>query len=121
MYLAASRLCHQRPERTFHTGGIPWPVCGRCSGLYLAAPIGAAVALLSRRRRSAARADRPDPRWRVRLAVAALPTAITLLLEWSDVMIVTSVARAVAALPLGLMVAWTLIEVLPIRRANQVH
>ena len=35
IYVAASRVCHQTPERSFHTGGVKWPVCGRCSGLYL--------------------------------------------------------------------------------------
>jgi hypothetical protein len=89
--------------------------------LYLAAPAGGAIALARRRRRRVAHADPPDPRWRMRLAVAALPTAVTLVLEWSGAMSVTSLVRAVAALPLGLMVAWTAIEVLPVARANQVH
>ena len=43
-----SRICHQRPERSFHTAGAQWPVCGRCSGLYLAVPLGALLALSPR-------------------------------------------------------------------------
>jgi uncharacterized membrane protein len=118
-YFAASRLCHQRPDRTFHAGGAPWPVCGRCSGLYLAAPVGAAAALVRRRRRRSDLTDQPSLRWAFWLAAAALPTGITLFLEWSGVMSITSVARAVAATPLGLAVAWALIDVLP--RVNRVH
>ena len=40
VYLAGGRICHQLPERSFHTHGVAWPVCARCSGLYLAAPFG---------------------------------------------------------------------------------
>src|SRR2546423_711313 len=35
IYAAASRVCHQRPDRSFFTEGIQWPVCGRGAGLYL--------------------------------------------------------------------------------------
>jgi len=38
VYLAGGRICHQRPERSFATRDVQWPVCARCSGLYLAAP-----------------------------------------------------------------------------------
>ena len=50
VYLSASRLCHQRADRSFHTAGVQWPVCARCSGLYLAAPVGAVAAVIGRRR-----------------------------------------------------------------------
>jgi len=29
------RFCHQRPERSFHFNGRPWPLCARCSGIVL--------------------------------------------------------------------------------------
>ena len=51
LYAAGSRICHQRPERSFHTAGVKWPVCGRCSGLYLGAPAGALAAIVMARRR----------------------------------------------------------------------
>ena len=93
VYLAASRICHQRPERSFHTARVQWPVCGRCSGLYAGAPIGALIALALIRRRRASRAA-------LLLAVACVPTAATIVLEWLG-MPMTSEARAIAAVPLG--------------------
>ena len=101
VYTAAARVCHQRPDRSFHTAGTPWPVCGRCSGLYLAAPVGAVLGWSRRLRpRGSARA------W---LAAAALPTALTLGLEWWGLPM-TNVARALAALPLGAAVAAILVR-----------
>jgi uncharacterized membrane protein len=103
VYAAASRVCHQRPDRSFFTAGIQWPVCGRCSGLYLAAPFGAVWAL---RRRS----DSADLRARSILAVASLPTIVTLLLEWPAIASPTNLVRAAAAVPLGLATAWVLVR-----------
>jgi uncharacterized membrane protein len=102
VYLAASRVCHQRPERSFQSAGVKWPVCGRCSGLYLAAPAGALVGalVLGRRRYSPVRL----------LAIAAIPTAITIALEWPHLADVTNVHRFVAALPLGAAIAYVLVR-----------
>jgi uncharacterized membrane protein len=104
VYVAASRVCHQRPERSFHTADVQWPVCGRCAGLYLAAPIGALTAWLMRRR---ARGMRTST-W---LAIAALPTAATLVFEWLDLAHVTNIDRALAALPLGAAIAFAVVAV----------
>ena len=101
VYGVASRVCHQRPERSFETAGAQWPVCGRCSGLYLAAPIGAVLGMIGwgRTRGSA----------RVWLLAAALPTLVTLVLEWSGAS-VGNVVRAASALPLGAVIAAVLVE-----------
>src|SRR5262245_62149296 len=118
VYAAASRVCHQRPDRSFHTAGVKWPVCGRCSGLYFAAPIGALAAAIALGRRARARrqltpstsSGRPEfiaGRW---LAVAAVPTAATLIVEWLNLAPVSNLARAVAALPLGAMIAFVLVR-----------
>lgn len=105
VYLAASRVCHQLPQRSFSTAGVQWPVCARCSGLYLAAPVGAMVAGLSlRRRRSAARL-----RWW--LAAAAVPTAVTVGLEWLGLAAPSNLVRFVAALPLGALVAYVIVRI----------
>jgi len=94
IYLAASSVCHQRPERSFHAGSAQWTVCARCAGLYLAAPMGAIAAMwLSRRVRLG---------W---VAVAAVPTALTWGLETAGLAPISNLARFIAALPLGAAVA----------------
>jgi uncharacterized membrane protein len=105
VYQAASYLCHQLPARSFFTAGVQWPVCARCTGLYLAAPIGAiaAAAGLSRRRPLD-----PVTRWTV---VAAVPTVLTLALEWSGVTPPSGAARLITALPLGAMIAYVIVRV----------
>ncbi|MEO7190647.1 MAG: DUF2085 domain-containing protein [Vicinamibacterales bacterium] len=107
VYMAASRVCHQRPERSFHTHDVQWPVCGRCSGLYLAAPLGAALALLPASQRRSRRFVR------VALVLAAIPTALTVVLEQSGLVGITNMVRAMAATPLGLALAWTIVSVAP--------
>ena len=111
VYLSAGRVCHQRPERSFHTSGIVWPVCGRCAGLYLAAPFGALIALT--RRRGAA-----TPSWRW-MAVAAAPTALTWALEFFSIVPVSSIVRALAAVPLGAAVAFAIVAV--VRRPSSIE
>jgi uncharacterized membrane protein len=103
VYRATSHICHQRPERSFHTGGAPWPVCGRCAGLYLAAPAGALLALARGRRM---RRDR-TLLW---LAAASAPTALTLGVEWLEPASVSNTVRLVAALPLGAMAAYVIVR-----------
>ena len=103
VYAAASRVCHQRPDRSFFTAGFQWPVCGRCSGLYLAAPFGA---LWARRRRGGS----ADLGAKSVVVLASLPTAVTLLLEWSAIASLTNLVRAAAAAPLGVAVAWVLVR-----------
>src|SRR5262249_4462682 len=104
VYAAASRVCHQRPDRSFHTAGVKWAVCGRCSGLYLSAPLGALAAGMALRRRARASGQLA---W---LAVAAVPTAVTLIVEWLNLAPVSNLVRALAALPLGAMIAFILVR-----------
>jgi hypothetical protein len=105
VYMAASRICHQRPDRSFFTAGVQWPVCGRCSGLYLAAPVGAVLAVAGHRRRSTPQTAR------TLVAAAALPTIATLGLEWLQLTAISNLARAAAAAPLGAAIAWVLVRV----------
>jgi len=105
VYLAASRVCHQLPERSFHTAGVQWPVCGRCSGLYLAAPLGALAGVLVSARRL------PDRRAVVGLTAAALPALVTFGLEHLTTVPVGNVTRLLTALPLGATVAFVIVRV----------
>ena len=103
VYAAGSRICHQKPDRSFHTSGVAWPVCARCSGLYLAAPFGAMAALWLGRtltRRAAL----------TFMIVAALPSAMTLTWEWVSGTMPSNGVRAVAALPLGAAVAYLIVR-----------
>jgi uncharacterized membrane protein len=103
VYMSCSRICHQRPERSFRTDGTQWPVCGRCAGLYLAAPLGALVAAGSRRRLRGSAI--------VLLSIAAVPSLLTLVIEYAGLAPVSSLARALAALPLGAAIAFAIVDV----------
>jgi uncharacterized membrane protein len=102
VYLVGSRVCHQRPERSFHLAGVAWPVCARCSGLYLGAAAGGWLGL-------AAWAPRARRHARWMLVVAAAPTAATWLAESILDAPVTTGARLFAALPLGAALAATIV------------
>src|SRR3954464_9533095 len=100
LYAVGSQICHQRPERSFHLFASQLPVCGRCLGIYAGAALGSMLAI--------------DPRARARLAWrsprallvgGSIPTALTLLLEWSGMWAGSNAARAAAGLPLGFVVA----------------
>jgi uncharacterized membrane protein len=103
VYMSGGLVCHQRDDRSFHTHGMKWPVCARCSGLYLAAPLGALVALAGGRglRRS---------RDLKMLALCAFPTAAAFVLEHGGIASITSTQRFIAALPLGAAVAWVVVR-----------
>ncbi len=99
VWLAGSFICHQRPERSFHAEGVQYPVCARCTGLYVAAPFGLLAVMLLRRRATAT-----YRRWRYIVLIAAVPTVVSILLEQvggpSD-----TISRMMAALPLGAALA----------------
>lgn len=105
VYQSASYLCHQLPARSFFTAGVQWPVCARCTGLYLSAPVGASAAVMGLSHR---RPLDPVTRWTV---IASMPTVLTLVLEWSHVTPPSGAARFLAALPLGAMIAYLLVRV----------
>jgi uncharacterized membrane protein len=95
VYLLGSVVCHQIPERSFYASGVQFPVCARCTGLYLGGLIGLAIWLVYRPRVLTSTAARRA------LLVAALPTLLTLItadLGWWDP---ANVTRAALAAPLG--------------------
>jgi uncharacterized membrane protein len=93
-YEIGARICHQRPERSFHIAGVQMPVCARCFGLYFSGALGLSLAWLQRRRLS-------PMVTRVALAVAALPIVVTVALEYLGTIAPTNVERMLTALPLG--------------------
>jgi uncharacterized membrane protein len=104
VYGLASLICHQRPERSFVLNGRQFPVCARCTGLYVAGALAAAAAWLGARR---------VPRsTRGFLMLAAIPTAATIPIEWLGLSPLSNVIRAGAALPLGAAAGWTFVRLL---------
>lgn len=80
IYLAGRAVCHQRRDRSFVAAGYPMPVCARCTGLYAGAPLACLMALVlpgGRARRLWAWA-----RTRRGLLAAALPTVVSVVVEW---------------------------------------
>ena len=101
IYAAGSVVCHQIPERSFHLAGFQLPVCARCLGIYA----GAAAASIH----GLSMLVTDSTRWRIlsrRAArnvflVSALPTLVTVGLEWGGVWHGTNVVRGIAGIALG--------------------
>ncbi|MDR1988947.1 MAG: DUF2085 domain-containing protein [Acidobacteriaceae bacterium] len=116
MYGVGAVICHQRPERSFFVSGVQMPVCARCAGLYAGAAL-AAVAVAMRGRRRAPDRDV----LRLALCVAAVPTAATLVYEWSTGVMPANALRALLAVPLGGVIAWIVTRVSTATTAVEVH
>lgn len=110
-YWLGALVCHQRPDRSFYLAGGQLPVCARCTGLYLSAALGVVFAWC----RPATRRARRFAAWRGRLLLAALPTALTVVVEWWWPAAVSSIARAAAAIPLGAVAGALLAESMSFR------
>jgi uncharacterized membrane protein len=110
IYAAGSVICHQRPERSFHLLGAQMPVCARCTGIYAGAAVAAIVWL--RRVHAPRHQPRlyPGPVSRA-LLVSALPTAGTLLYEWTTGHTPGNWMRLASGVPLGAAAAWVLLRV----------
>ena len=111
VYSGAGLICHQRAERSFHLAGVQQPVCARCTGLYVSGAAGALVAALWRRPRVPRRA-------RSLLALTAVPTALTVALEFVGLVHPSNIVRALCALPLGGAGAWVFIQSLRAEAAD---
>ena len=103
VYLAGSVVCHQLPERSFFwTSGAQFPVCARCTGLYLGGLL-AVLGWAGQKLRIRRRRWPVDPRAALRVVtIASLPTLISVALSAAGVWDGTNVLRAALALPAGL-------------------
>jgi uncharacterized membrane protein len=89
--------------------GAQLPVCARCTGIYAGAALGSCLAAVRvmALRFSAAKRGSLNPRLvRMLLFAAAAPTAITWLVEVLGLARLDNLARAAAAVPFGISVAW---------------
>jgi hypothetical protein len=124
VYGVGSLVCHQLPERSYHLSGAQLPVCARCVGIYLGGAVAALLAAVFQTPRfvttavsgrsgfrSAERigvAQRLNP-VTVALAVAAVPTMLTLVYEWTTSDMPSHAIRTAAGVPIGLIVAWLVV------------
>jgi uncharacterized membrane protein len=103
IYAAGSVICHQIPERSFHLAGFQIPVCARCLGIYAGAAAGASIHVLGVLATDSMRWRILTPQAARRLFVlSALPTLLTVGLEWAGVWSGTNVVRAIAGVVVGI-------------------
>ena len=100
VYAIGHVVCHQLPARSFHLWAVTLPVCARCTGIYAGAAASAFLLMGSRVRAHA------NPR--IVLLAALVPTAATLVFEWTTGTMPANWIRALAGLPLGAAVAWAI-------------
>ena len=62
VYELCAPFCHQDVARSFHVGSTPFPLCARCTGMWLGLTVGVCVAMVWVK----------PYRWAVGLSVAAL-------------------------------------------------
>jgi uncharacterized membrane protein len=97
VYGVGAGVCHQQAGRSFTTGGTRWPVCSRCSGLYLGAAAGVLAAAVARRLRRVTGVRT----WRRVLLAALLPIAGSWAVEAAGGPATPLAWRALLAAPAG--------------------
>lgn len=105
VYAVGHIVCHQLPARSFHLWRAQMPVCARCTGIYA----GAALAAIAQGATALAVAPTGRLGTRAALALAALPTALTLIAEWTTGVAPSNWIRFAAGVPLGGVVAWLIV------------
>ena len=96
-YIVGTIVCHQQADRSFRLSEATFPVCARCTGLYVGAGVSALMmfgAVRTRRR----------CRWkdaRTLFIVSALPTVVSILVETFGVVEPGNLVRALSGMPLG--------------------
>ena len=102
--MAGALVCHQRVERTFEIAGDSMPVCARCTGLYLSGALGAVAAWLT--------VPLMPRRTRTVIVAAAVPTIVTIAVEWAGLAQPGNVGRVLAAVPIGAACGWIFVRLL---------
>ena len=102
VYSVGSLVCHQIPARSFYYAGAQFPVCARCTGLYLGALAGLVVWTAGRQRWWSYATGRHA------ILLASLPTLVTVTTATLGGWDPGNTWRALFALPLGLTIAYVL-------------
>ena len=103
IYAMGAVICHQIPERSFHLAGVQLPVCARCLGIYVGAAAAASVHVLGVFVADSTRWRTLSPRAARHLfLVTALPTVVTVALEWAGLWRGSNIVRAIAGMVVGL-------------------
>jgi len=129
VYSAGAYVCHQLPDRSYRLWTAQMPVCARCAGIYLGAAASAVVGVITGARGLQPSVDVRSPerlalrlperlalpasalRARAALLLAALPSAATLVYEWSSGITPSNLVRFAAGIPIGVVVAWLIVSV----------
>jgi uncharacterized membrane protein len=85
------------------------PVCARCAGIYIGGAL-AAIAFTPRAAMSMLARARPVSARRAVLVLAVLPTAATLLYEWTTGAAPSNAVRFAAGVPIGVAAAWLIVS-----------
>lgn len=107
-YIVGALVCHQQAQRSFHTAGVQWPVCARCTGIYAGGALAAVMFVGRADRRRGATLDLS--RARRAILLSAMPIAATLAFEWTTGVTPSNLARAVSGVPFGASVAWLIVR-----------
>lgn len=110
-YTVGSFICHQLPERSFHLGGFQIPVCARCLGIYAGFAVAAWTCVAALPRPSIVHRNLTTRAARSVFVVSALPTAISLGLEWTGIWGGSNIVRSIAGSALGIGVAFVVMSV----------
>ena len=104
VYGASSMVCHQRPERSFHLNDARFPVCARCTALYLFGALGAVLGWV--------RGPRVPRHLPALLAAVSLPMVLSVVGEWTGIAAGSNTVRAASAVPLGFFTGWLFVRIL---------
>ena len=120
VYLAGAVVCHQRPERSFAWAGQAWPVCARCTGIYIGAAAAVLLCLALGRvgaRVTSGRGCAMDAEAaRLAVALAVLPAGLTLVWEWTTGVTPSNLVRATTGVVIGGVVGWVVMRALRAER-----
>ena len=108
-YAVGGLICHQRPERSLHLWAAQFPVCARCTGIYVGAAIAAAATAWRRTkalRHDSAYLTQGFSPAKIALLISIMPTMATLAYEWSTGHTPSNWIRAAAGIPPGAALAW---------------